>query len=78
MWFGNQIVYYAADGTQIGEQELLSQFSLPDSAFGSGTTTAETNLIYFAELIILAVGIVIIRFFLDDKEKAAEQKKSEP
>lgn len=78
VWFGNQIVYYTADGTQIGEQELLSQFSLPDSAFGSGTTSAETNLIYFVELIILAVGIVIIRFFLDDREKAPEQKKSEP
>lgn len=78
VWFGNQIVYYAADGTQIGEQELLSQFSLPDSAFGSGTTSAETNLIYFVEFIILVVGIVIIRFFVDDKEKAAEQKESEP
>lgn len=78
VWFGNQIVYYAADGTQIDEQELLDQFHMPDGSFGSGTTSAETNLIYFVELIILTVGIVIIRFFLDDKEKTAQQKKSEP
>lgn len=78
VWFGNQIVYYADDGTQIGKQELVSRFSLPHSAFGSSTTSAEINHIYFVELIILAVGIVIIRFFLDDKERTTEQKKSEP
>ena len=72
VWFGNQILYYAADGTQIGEQELLDQFHMPDGSFGSSTGSAETNLLYFVELIILAVGIVIIRFFLDDKERPTE------
>lgn len=76
--FGNQIVYYTADGTQIEEQELLDQFYIPDSSSGSGTSTVETNMIYIFELVLMAVGIAVIRYFLDDKERTTEQKKSEP
>lgn len=83
VWFGKQIVYYNADGIQIEEQELLDQFHLPDGSSGSSTGSVETNMIYVLEVVLLAVGVAVIRYYLDDREtrkeeSVTEEKKSEP
>lgn len=60
------IVYYDDSGNKIELDELSGLYERDPDAVTSGTGTAETWIIYAFELIVLATGIVLIRFFASD------------
>ena len=60
------IVYYDDSGNKIELDELAGLYEIDPDAVTSGTGTAETWIIYAFELIVLAFGIILIRFFASD------------
>jgi hypothetical protein len=70
------IGYYDAAGTELPEKELLSQ--LPPAAAGrtGSVGSAELGLVYVFMAIVLVLGIVFVRYFLDPLP--TKKTKSEP
>ena len=60
------IAYYDDSGNKIKLDELAGLYEIDPDAVTSGTGTAETWIVYVFELIVLATGIVLIRFFASD------------
>lgn len=62
--FGRSIRYYDEDGDRYTIRQLAESFNASGSESSSSTGVAETNMIYVLELIVLAIGVIFIRYFM--------------
>ena len=62
--FGRSIRYYGENGDRYTIRQLAESFDTSGSESSSSTGVAETNMIYVLELIVLAIGVIFIRYFM--------------
>lgn len=62
--FGRSIRYYGENGDRYTIRQLAESFNASGSESSSSTGVAETNMIYVLELIVLAIGVIFIRYFM--------------
>ena len=57
--------YYDAGGTEIPWRTLYEAVPHPDESYGTSTTSMELGLIWFWEGLVLGLGVIFVRYFLD-------------
>lgn len=66
LFASSMLRYYDADGNEISSFELAAQYP-DDGSWASSTGSMETGMVYFQILIVLALGVIFVRYFLSEK-----------
>ena len=68
--------YFDEYGKEIDAKTLKAQFEIDKNACSAGYGTAEMGMLYFFEAILLALGMIFIRYFLTGIVKSEKKPRS--